>query len=93
MKKYSFRRAASLLVAAALALGLAGCGKSPQPADSSASSQAVQSTPHVQPQAAAFGVLLHKIADGRVHYSPSSLAAATIMAHSIRLRNSLQPDS
>ena len=52
MKKYSFRRAASLLVAAALALGLAGCGKSPQPADSSASSQAVQSTPPVQPQAA-----------------------------------------
>lgn len=52
MKKHSFRRAASLLVAAALALGLAGCGKSPQPADSSASSQAVQSTPDVQPQAA-----------------------------------------
>ena len=50
---------------------------------------------HVQPQSAALRVTSGKVADGGIHHSCSSsaLAAATMMAHSIRLRNSRQPYS
>ena len=48
---------------------------------------------HVKPDGVGSGIAAHEIADGSVH-SPlpsSALVASTMMAHSIRLRNSSQP--
>ena len=51
---------------------------------------------HVQPQSPAFHVTADKITDRRIHQASSSssaLAAATMMAHSMRLQKSRQPYS
>ena len=47
---------------------------------------------HVKPGRAALVIAADKIADGRTHCAaPSSRATATMMAHSMRLRNRSQP--
>ena len=49
---------------------------------------------HMQPQGLPPVVIPDEITDGRLHYcSPRARATATMMAHSIRLRKSLQPYS
>ena len=48
---------------------------------------------HMQTHPAAAGIALHEITDRRVHQSRNARATATAMAHSIRLRNRVQPYS
>ena len=51
-------------------------------------------TGHMKSRVTAFGIFANEIADGCSHHtSPSDFATATEMAHSILLRNSLQPYS
>ena len=46
---------------------------------------------HMEPVRLAGSITPDEIADGGIHFCSSALAASTIMAHSIRLRNSSQP--